>query len=93
MPYSWRKDRIHLAKREAEHIRREIPRILAGVWPITLAREWNQREIPPVNGSQWQAATIKNIFTGPRIAGYVMYRGEILCDADGKPVRGSGNRS
>ena len=87
-PFGWRKDRIHLSKREAEHIRPEIPRILAGVRPITLAREWNQRGIPTVTGSQWQAATIKNIFTGPRIAGYLVNRGEILYDADGKPVRG-----
>ena len=51
-PFGWRKDRIHLSKREAEHIRREIPRILAGVRPITLAREWNERGIPTVNGSR-----------------------------------------
>ena len=87
-PFGWRKDRVHLSKREAEHIRREIPRILAGVRPITLAREWNERRIPTVNGSQWHAATIKNIFTGPRIAGYVVYRGEILYGPDGKPVKG-----
>ena len=60
---------------------------MAGVRPITLAREWDQRGIPTVTGSQWQAAMIKNIFTGPRIAGYLVYRGEILYDADGKPVR------
>ena len=71
-PFDWRKDRIHLSKHEAEHIRREIPRILAGVRPITLALEWNERGIPTVTGSQWQAATIKNLFTGPRIAGYVV---------------------
>ncbi len=29
-PFGWRKDRIHINKREVEHIRREIPRILAG---------------------------------------------------------------
>jgi site-specific DNA recombinase len=87
-PYGWRKDRIHVRKREADHIRREIPRILAGVRPITLAREWNERGIPTATGSAWHAATIKNIFTGPRIAGYVVYRGEILYDADGKRVRG-----
>ena len=87
-PYGWRKDRIQISKREAANIRREIPRILAGVRPITLAREWNERGIPTVMGSKWQAATIKNIFTGPRIAGYVVYQGEILYGPDGKKVRG-----
>ena len=41
-PFGWRKDRIHLNKREAEHIRRQIPLIFAWVWLITLAREWNE---------------------------------------------------
>ena len=87
-PYGWRKDRIHVSKREAANIRREIPRILAGVRAITIAREWNERGIPTVMGSQWQAATIKNIFTGPRVAGYVVYQGEILYGPDGNRVLG-----
>ena len=37
-PFGWRKDRIHLNKREASHIRRELSRILAGVSSLTLAR-------------------------------------------------------
>ena len=41
-----------------------------------------------MTGSPWQAATLKNIFTGPRIAGYVVYQGEILYGADGNRVRG-----
>ena len=32
-PFGWRKDRIHLNKREAAHIRREVPRI----WPGSCA--------------------------------------------------------
>ena len=51
-PFGWRKDRIRLNKREAGHIRRELPRILAGVSPLTLAREWNERGIPTVTGTQ-----------------------------------------
>src|SRR6266704_6211901 len=41
-PFGWRKDRIHLNKREVAHIRRELPRILSGVRPITVAPEWNE---------------------------------------------------
>ena len=48
-PFGWRKDRIHLSKREAEHIRREI-RILAGVRPITMARP--SLPIPPIAGAR-----------------------------------------
>ena len=87
-PFGWRKDRIHLNKREASHIRREVPRILAGVSPLTLAREWNARGVPTVTGVAWREGTIRNIFLRPRICGLVIYQGEILADADGNKARG-----
>jgi site-specific DNA recombinase len=93
-PYGWRKDRIHLSGREAEHIRREIPRILAGVRSITLAREWNERGIPTVTGSPWQAATIKNIFTGPAYRRIMSSIGARSCmTRTGSRCGGSGSRS
>ena len=92
-PFGWRKDRVRLSKREAEHIRREIPRILAGVRPITLAREWNERSIPTVNGSQWHAATIKNISPG-RVSPDTWSTGERFFTArTGIRSGGNGNRS
>ena len=39
-------------------------------------------------GSKWRGGTIKNILPGPRIAGYVVYQGEILYGPDGNRVRG-----
>jgi site-specific DNA recombinase len=87
-PFGWRKDRIHLNQREAAHIRRELPRILAGVSAFTLAREWNTRGIPTVTGAVWRRGTIRNIFLNRRICGLVTYQGEILSDADGNKVRG-----
>jgi DNA invertase Pin-like site-specific DNA recombinase len=87
-PYGWRKDREHINKREAGHIRREVPRILAGVSPLTLAKEWNKRGIPTVTGAVWRSATIRNMYLSPRMCGWVLYRGEILYGTDGKPARG-----
>ena len=87
-PFGWRKDRIHLNKREAAHIRRELPRILAGVSPFSLAREWNARGIPTLTDVVWRQGTIRNMFLRPRICGLVTYQGEILTDADGNKVRG-----
>jgi hypothetical protein len=86
--FGWRKDRIHINKREAAHIRREVPRILAGVSPLTLANEWNARGIPTVTGVKWRAATIRNMYLRPRMCGLVIYRGEILYDTDGNAARG-----
>jgi site-specific DNA recombinase len=87
-PFGWRKDRIHLHKREAAHIRRELPRILAGVSALTLAREWEKRGIPTVTGAPWRVSSIEKIFLNPRICGQVVYRGEILLGEDGAKVRG-----
>lgn len=87
-PFGWRKDRIQVNKREAAHIRRELPRILAGVSPLTLANEWNARGIPTVTGVKWRAATIRNIYLRPRICGLVVYQGAILHGLDGNKVKG-----
>jgi len=87
-PFGWRKDRLQINKREAAHIRRELPRILAGVSPLTLANEWNERGISTVTGVKWRAATIRNMYLRPRICGLVLYQGETLYGPDGEKVRG-----
>jgi site-specific DNA recombinase len=87
-PFGWRKDRIQVNKREAAVIRAEVPRILAGVSPLTLAEEWNAKGISTVTGAQWRITTVKRIFLSPRVAGLVTYRGEVLHSPDGIPVRG-----
>jgi len=87
-PFGWRKDRIRINKREAAHIRRELPRILGGVSARTIAKEWNERKIPTVTGAQWRATTIQNMFINPRMCGLRVYRGEVLTDKNGVPVRG-----
>ncbi|MGH3905487.1 MAG: recombinase family protein [Pseudonocardiaceae bacterium] len=87
-PFGWRKDRIRLNKREAAHIRREVPRIIAGVSPLRLAREWNERGVLTPSGGQWRSTTIRRIFLAPRICGLAIYRGEVLIDTEGNKVRG-----
>ncbi|GAA3546240.1 recombinase family protein [Amycolatopsis ultiminotia] len=87
-PFGWRKDRLRKNKREAAHILRELPRIKAGVSPLTLAHEWNKRRIPTVTGVEWRAATIRNMYLRPRMCGKVVYRGEVMKNKQGEPVRG-----
>lgn len=87
-PYGWRKDRIRLHKRESDLLKETYGRIIAGISPLSLANEWNERKIRTVTGVLWRAATIRNMFLRPRIAGWVVRHGEILRDEDGNPVRG-----
>src|SRR5262249_9240525 len=84
------KDRISVSKREKTHILRELPRIIAGVKPLTLAREWNKRGIPTVTGVPWRAPTIRYMYLRPRMCGLVTYQGEILRDEEGNEVKGQG---
>lgn len=42
-PFGWRKDRVTVNKREARHILREIPRLLAGVHPRSVAIDPGRR--------------------------------------------------
>jgi DNA invertase Pin-like site-specific DNA recombinase len=86
--FGWRKDRLSLNKRESAHIRQAVPRIKGGLSPLTLAREWNDRKIPTVTGAPWRSGTVRNIFINPRMCGMVVYRGQILRDESGAPVRG-----
>lgn len=74
-PFGWRKDRLTLNKREAAHLQAAVPRIIAGVSPLTLAQEWNRRGIKTVTGAPWRAATIRNMYFRPRICGYVTHHG------------------
>ena len=87
-PFGWRSDRVSVNKREARHIRRELPRLLAGVRPRTIAVEWNERGIPTVTGAVWRAGMIVQIFTSARLCGWQTYLGKVLTSEDGSPVRG-----
>ena len=87
-PFGWRADRIRVSKREVAHIRRELPRIEAGVSPLTLANEWNKRGVVSVTGVPWRAATIRNMFLRPRMCGWVVYQDEVMHGPDGNPVTG-----
>lgn len=87
-PFGWRKDRMRLNKREAALLRREVPRIIGGVSPLRLAREWNDRGLRTPSGARWRSTTLRRIFLAPRIRGWVIYRDEVLLDEEGHPVRG-----
>ena len=88
-PFGWRKDRIHLNKREAAHIRRELPRILAGVSPLTLAKRMERAR--HTDGDRCSMASRRRYgisISVPRICGLVTVPGRDTGRADGNNVRG-----
>ncbi|GAA1720604.1 recombinase family protein [Fodinicola feengrottensis] len=87
-PFGWRKDQIRLRKREAKILQEELPRIKAGVTALTLAKEWNAKQILTATGKQWRASTVAAMYLAPRMCGRVKYRGAVLRNEDGSYVRG-----
>nr|WP_163573079.1 recombinase family protein [Fodinicola feengrottensis] len=65
-----------------------MPRIKAGVTALTLAKEWNAKQILTATGKQWRASTVAAMYLAPRMCGRVKYRGAVLRNEDGSYVRG-----
>ncbi|GAA1259925.1 recombinase family protein [Sphaerisporangium rubeum] len=87
-PFGWQDNKIDLNPRETALIREATARIIAGVKARTIAREWAEQGVPTVAGGQWTTRTIEQIFTSPRLCGLQTYKGEVLKDKEGQPVRG-----
>ncbi len=87
-PFGWQEDKIHLNPEEADLIRKTTKRMIAGVKTRTIAREWIDQGVPTVAGGRWSTRTIEQIFTNPRLYGIRTYKGEVLKDREGQPIRG-----
>ncbi len=46
-----------------------------------LAAELRAKQVPTVTGSEWSAETLRDILLRPRNAGFMVHKGEELCDA------------
>lgn len=76
--YGYAADKITIVPEEAAVIRTLAARFLAGESSRSLAGWLEDQEIPTVSGKPWRTLTIKNILTGPRIAGLREHRGEVV---------------
>jgi DNA invertase Pin-like site-specific DNA recombinase len=84
-PYGYAADRVTVVEHEAEVIRWMAGRILdtQEYWSLgRVAKDLEARGIPTASGlSHWQARSVATILTGPRVAGYRVYKKEIVGDA------------
>lgn len=68
---------------EAAEIRGAVARILAGDSLRGIAHDWQERGVPTVSGgARWSPVVVRQIITGPRIAGQREHHGRILGPAD-----------
>lgn len=73
---------------EATLLREAIRQVFVGVGLPSITMVWNQRGIKTVRGKEWHSFTLRRVLSAPRLAGFSVYKGEILID-DGQPVKGN----
>ncbi|MBX9396365.1 recombinase family protein [Streptomyces sp. TRM72054] len=89
-PYGWLKGGLKVDPEAAEHIRAAQKQLLAGVRIGTIRTDWQKRGLghPRKGTSRLAHHHVEHMLTNPRLCGYRTYRGEILLDDDGQPVKG-----
>jgi DNA invertase Pin-like site-specific DNA recombinase len=71
---------------EAKAIRDAARRVLAGESLGAIARDWNRRGLRTVRGVEWSSDRVRDAIARPSVAGLSVYRGEVVGDADWKPI-------
>jgi DNA invertase Pin-like site-specific DNA recombinase len=80
-PFGYERDGTTVRKAEAKLIRDAADRVLAGESLRRIAMDWNERGIPTSSGGHWWVTSVRQVLTGPRLAGLRVHRGEVVADA------------
>lgn len=86
-PFGFEEDGVTVRHEEAEAIRDGFAAYLAGSSLTSIARDWHERGFMTGQGGQWERTAVRAVLRNPRYVGRVRHRGEIVTDADGKPVQ------
>lgn len=100
VPFGWQADGKTADPAARKEILHAHERLLAGDKLGRIRDDWEERDIIPraPDGTRHgkdkkatflQATTVKRILTNPALAGMKLYRGEILKDDSGAPVKGA----
>ncbi|MEV6985197.1 recombinase family protein [Sphaerisporangium sp. NPDC051017] len=87
-PFGWKDDRRTLDPVQGAAIRKAVQSILAGGSVNSIVRNWQEKGFVTTRGNAWEAQTLKQLLRNPRLCGWRKINGEIVKDADGKPVQG-----
>lgn len=88
-PYGYEAGGKVVCAAEAEVIKQMAARVLAGESLTSLCKSLDAAGVSTSKGiGNWDRGSIKQILTGPRVAGFRRYRGALLMGEDGRPVKG-----
>ncbi|HEV2928628.1 MAG TPA: recombinase family protein [Propionibacteriaceae bacterium] len=69
---------LEVVPAEADAIRWAAPAVLAGWSATAVANELESRGVPTAKGGKWSHSNVRAMLTNPRVAGFRVYRGEVL---------------
>lgn len=82
-------ERASLNTVESELLRSAIDDLMEGRATIrSIADRWQADGVTTITGSDWHPTVIRQMFRNPRLAGYSVYRGEVVTDEEDVIVRG-----
>jgi DNA invertase Pin-like site-specific DNA recombinase len=84
--YGYEPDGITIRRDEAKVIREIARRLLNGESMRSVVLDLNARGIPSANGSVWGVSVLKHIITSPRLAGLRAHHGDVVGEAEWKPI-------
>lgn len=87
-PFGWQADRQTLDATEARLVREAVDQLIAGGSMRGIAEAWRELGIETTAGKPWKATTLRQYMRNPRLVGIRTYRGAVLNDGSGRPVRG-----
>lgn len=97
VPFGWQADGKSADPAAKKEILKAHERLLAGDKLVRIRDDWEERGILPLSpsgkrygkGEHLQHSTVRRILTNPALAGFKLYRGEILKDDSGAPIQGA----
>jgi DNA invertase Pin-like site-specific DNA recombinase len=76
--FGFEPDGVTVRPSERAEIVKAVEAVLAGASLRSICQGLRARGVPTVRGAQWQPRTLKAILLAPRIAGLVVYQGDVL---------------
>jgi site-specific DNA recombinase len=97
VPFGWQADGRTADPDAKQEILKAHERLLAGDKLVHIRNDWEERGVLPLapDGSRYgksdrlQHSTVRRILTNPALAGFKLYRGEVMTGEDGAPIRGA----
>ena len=75
-----------LVRRERVALEEATRAALAGIEPVTIAKEWNAGDLRTVNGKSWSAVAVREVLLRPRNAGLIEHEGQLVGRMPGDPI-------